>query len=624
MKFEVNSQRLPVIVTVIVLALTGAAWLMLPRLQSGQRQVESQGVVHVERARRLLDRYNADLAYRALVLEQLRDAEVGVDAKKAGEVAEAIGDEYQAAHQALWTDFPPMDWKDGTGRPVKATYGNIAGQIRDGVTARSELVKENAALLEDAMKEIDEALRIQAGGASGAEYAEAHRLKGVALYHRGVAEQRAARVKRDEIESYLSKFNGSANEAEQLKSLEGILAESRIDEQIGRIRDELSQGEARVAAARGEVAKLDSTIQELEKRLATAQVRSKSARAEMDRIRAAGVDFSDPQGAGTFARKLGEQDLVYRTALREAQELQAGSLPKAQIDITGDFLRGKYLEGGSRTLTVQPGLNHHRAERTTLAGKIELEQAGVDAIRADLARLESNRKPYEAQQALLAQRFPEIQKEAAETYEELSRVDSEAEAIEERGLKFLDESVKASQQAASLADKWVNEGRESSANLSPEARERSAGNSRSDDGWIAGFVGAQVADARAVKAWIFYDRLNAAVRIARVLERLTNQIPLREVDLGAQRTKADAAKEASVKEVELAMAALEKAHKNTERHWTLTAQGAGITYLMVLLGHDDYLADTVEAYRNAIKGRENEAAVEKFVSRLRGLEARQP
>ena len=624
MKFEVNSQRLPVIVTVIVLGLTGAAWLLLPKLQSGQRQVESQGVVHVERARRLLDRYNADLAYRALVLEQLREAEVGVDAKEAGEVAEAVGDEYQAVHQALWTAFEPKDWKDGTGRPVKATYGNLAGQIRDGVTARSELVKENAALLEDAMREIDEALRIQAGGASGAEYAEAHRLKGVALYHRGVAEQRAARVKRDEIESYLSKFNGSANEAEQLKSLEGILAESRIDEQIGRIRAELSQGEARVAAARGEVAKLDSTIQELEKRLATAQVRSKSARAEMDRIRAAGVDFSDPQGANTFARKLGEQDLVYRTALREAQELQAGSLPKAQIDITGDFLRGKYLEGGSRTLTVQPGLNHHRAERATLAGKIELEQAGVDAIRADLARLESNRKPYEAQQALLAQRFPEIQKEAAETYEELSRVDSEAEALEERGLKFLDESVKASQQAASLADKWVNEGRESLANLSPEARERSAGNSRSDDGWIAGFVGAQVADARAVKAWIFYDRLNAAVRIARVLERLTNQIPLREVDLGAQRTKADAAKEASVKEVELAMAALEKAHKNTERHWTLTAQGAGITYLMVLLGHDDYLADTVEAYRNAIKGRENEAAVEKFVSRLRGLEARQP
>ncbi len=619
-----NSQRLVVIVTAIVLGLIGATWFLLPKLQSGQRRVESQGVVHIERARRLLDGYNAGLAYRALVLEQLRDAEVGVDSKDAGKVAESVGDEYQAAHQALWAAFEPKDWKDGTGRPAKATYGNLAGQIRDGVTARSELVKENAALLDGAMKEIEEALRIQAGGASGADYAEALRLKGVALFHRGVAEQVAARVKRDEIEPFLAELDALANEAEQLKSMEGLLAASHIDEQIEKTQEELNKGEARVAEARSELAKLDTTIHDLEKRVATAQAQSKSARTEMDRIRAAGVDFSDPQGANAFARKLGELDLVYRTALRATQELQAGSLPNAQIDITGDFLRGRYLEGESRTLTVQSGLHHYRAESATLAGKIELEQAGVDAIRTDLARLESGRKSYETQQALASQRLPEIQKKAGEAFEGLSRVDSEAEAIEERGLKLLDQSVTASQQAASLSDKWVAEGHESSASLAPEAKERSAGNNRAEAGWIAGFVGAQVADARAVKAWIFYDRLNSANRTATALERLTNQIALREVDLASLRTKADAARDASVKEVELAMATLEKAHKNTERHWTLTAQGAGITYLMVLLGHDDYLADTVEAYRNAIKGRENEPAVERFVSRLRGLEARQP
>lgn len=619
-----SSNKLPVLVGVVALAVVGATWVFLPSLQSGQQRVEAQGVVHVERARRLLDRYNAELAYRALVLEQLRKEEVGVDAKEAGEVAEAVGDEYQTRHEELWKDFPPMDWKDGTGRPAKATYGNMAGQIRDGVTARAELVKENGALLDEAMKEIEEALRIQAGGASGAEYAEALRLKGVALFHRGVAEQVAARVKRDEMDAPLDELDDLTNEAAQLKAMDGILADSHIDEQISKTKEELGKSEERVAAARGELAKLEGTIRELEGRLVAAQERSKSARAELDRIRAAGVDFSDPQGANEFARKLGEQDLVYRTALRETQELEAGSLPKAQIDITGDFLRGKYLEGDSKILTTQPGLNHFRAERATLAGKIELEQAGVDAIRSDLARLESGRKPYEAQKALTAQRIPEIQEEASEAYEELSRVDSEAEAIEERGLKFLDQSVTASQQAASLADKWVSEGRDRAEKLSPEAKDRSAGNSRSDDIWIGGFVQAQVADAKAVKAWIYYDRYNAANRITTALERITNQVAIREADLGAQRTKAQTAKDASVKEVELAMAAVEKAHKGTERHWTLSAQGAGITYLMVLLGHDDYLADTVEAYRNAVKSRESEQSVEKLVTRLRGLEARQP
>jgi hypothetical protein len=619
-----SSNKLPVIVGAVALGVTGVTWFFLPWLQSGQKRVESQGIVHVERARRLLDRYNGELAYRALVLEQLRDAEVSVDAKEAGEVAEKVGDEYQARHQALWADFPPMDWKDGAGRPAKATYGNLAGQIRDGMTARSALVKENASLLDDAMKEIEEALRIQAGGASGAEYAEALRLKGVALFHRGVAEQVAARVKRDELEPYLDELDDLTNEAERLKSMEGILPESKIDEQIHATRDVLSKAVGRVNAANEEMATIDSKIHDLEKKLASAQARTKAARQELDKIQAAGVDFSDPQGSNKFAQEFVGQYDKYRAALREAQELEAGSLPKAQIDLTGDFLRGKYLEDGGRTLTVQPGLRHYQAEKAALAGKINFEQAGVDAIRSDLARLESGRKPYEAQMAFAAQRLPEIQKLSGEAYEEMSRADSEAEAIEERGLKFLDQSVAASQQAASLADKWVSEGRESSANLAPEAKERSADHSRSDDGWIGGFVGAQVADAKTVKAWIFYDRFGAANRIATVLERLTNQVALREVDVAAQRTKANVAREASTREVELAMAALEKAHKNTERHWTLTAQGAGITYLMVLLGHDDYLADTVEAYRNAIKGRETEPAVERFVSRLRGLEARQP
>ena len=120
--------------------------------------------------------------------------------------------------------------------------------------------------------------------------------------------------------------------------MEGILAGSQIDEQITRTKEELLNAEARVEAARSELAKLDTTIGGLEKRLADAQARAKGARLAMDQIRVAGVDFSDPQGANTFAKKLGEQDVLYRKALRETQELEAGSLPKAAIDITGDFL----------------------------------------------------------------------------------------------------------------------------------------------------------------------------------------------------------------------------------------------------------------------------------------------
>lgn len=619
-----SSYRLPVLVAVLAVGLTGAAWVFLPSTQSGPRRVESQVAAHVERARRLLDRYNAQLAYRALIVNQLRDAQIPVDAKDAGELAEKVGDEYQTIHTAMWTDLKPRDWNSGVGREVKPSYGNLAGQIRDGLTARAKLAKENAGLIEEALKEVEEGLQIQAGGAAGAEVPEALRLKGLALFHRGVGEQMSARVKRDELQPLLGELDDLAKEAQQLKAMQGVLAGSKIDEQIQVSGEELGRAQERVAKSKEELGKLDATIRDLEKKIALTQARSKAARAEMDRLRAAGVDFSDPQGADTFANKLNEQDVVYRAALRETQELEVGSLPKAQIDITGDFLKGKYLENGERNLTAQPGLRHFQAERAALAAKMDLEQAGVNDIQSDLARLEAGRKPYEDLQAAVAKRLPEIQQEAGKVYDEISRIESEAEASEERGLKALDQSATALQQAAGLIDKWTAEGRESVANLSPEAKDRVAGNSRADDAWISGFITAQVADARMAKAWTFYDRFNAAARIAQVMERVTNQVALREVDISAEQAKSDQAKEAAEKEVELAMGALEKAHKNTDRNWTLTAQGAGVTYLMVLLGHEDYLADTIEAYRNAVKGRETDRAAEAFVNRLRLLEARQP
>lgn len=614
----ISSSKFPVLVAVAAFAVLAATWFFLPRLQSAPAKVARDGIVHVERARRLLDRYNADVAYRALVRQQLSDADITLDPQSAGEIADALGDNYRAAHTALWASFEPKDWQDGTGRVAKPSYGNVSTQIRDGLTARGSLAKENAALLDESLKEIEAALQI------GSDYAEALRLKGVALYHRGMAEQVSARVKRDAVEPLLAELAGLANEAEQIKLLQSILGESQIDDQINKTRSELQNAEARVTQARAEQETISARIRDLEGRLITAQERMKAARTARDQILASGVDFSDPNGGANFAKRLADEDIVYRTAAREVQEIEAGSLPRAEIDVTGDFLRGRYLENGSKELTVEPGLSHYRGVLETALAKLEREQAGVDSIRENLVRLEAARKPLESQQLLASQRLPQIESQATEAYADLSRINSEAQAIEEKALKFLDQSIGASQQAAGQADKWAADGRESVANFGPESKDRSAGNARSDDGWLGGFINAQVADAKAAKAWIYYERMLAARRMADVFERITNQVAVREVDINAERAKADAAKDAAVKEIEQAMAALEKAHRSADKHWTLAAQAAGVNYLMVLLGHDEYLADTIEAYRNAVKGRESEPAVEKFVSRLRSLEARQP
>src|SRR3989304_2378982 len=103
----------------------GIAWLFLPSLQASQRKVDAEASLHLERARRLLHQYSADLAYRALVLDQLRDAEVDVDIADPQTLAEDAGDEYQEQHTELWTAFAPNDWKQEPPRSVKPSYGNV-------------------------------------------------------------------------------------------------------------------------------------------------------------------------------------------------------------------------------------------------------------------------------------------------------------------------------------------------------------------------------------------------------------------------------------------------------------------------------------------------------------------
>lgn len=621
-----NPQRLIVVVASVAVVVTGGAWLLLPSMQPAQRRMESQAVVHVERARRLLDRFNADLAYRSLLVDQLRDSDVEVDVTDPAALAEDAGDAYQAKHEELWKSYEPKDWSDGTSRPARANYGNLAGQIRDGIGSRKKLVDENARLLNDALAEADAALAVNVGDASGRTYAEANRLNGTILYHLGLAERVKASLKRGEAEPILRELVDLAEQASPGAPGQGsqrLVAESGVDERIKSVRDRLAETESRVSESRSDLSQLDSTIRELEGKWSAARARSDAAQAEVRRIRTAGVDFSDPNGGEAFRKRLMEHDAIFRAAEREAQELEAGSLPKAQIDASGDFLRGRYVEGGRTSdLTVSHGLSHYRDERSVVAIKIESEQKGIDGLKADLARLEALKQSYTQQQAEAAKRLPEIKTDAVAAYDDLSRVQSEAEAIEERALKYLDRSASAIQQAASLADQWVSESREKTQNLSPQAKERSAFNHRADDAWLSGFTAAQSADARSARAWIFYDRFDAASRTADALATVTKSIPLGEADVASVRAKADEAKAAGIKEVETAMAVLEKAHRNTEKHWTLTAQGAGITYLMVLFGQKDYLADVVEAYRSAVKGRENESYAAKIVSRLQRLESR--
>ncbi len=208
---DVKSKQLAGIVFLGVIFVYGASWALIPSvslLHDVDSRVERQASVHLERARRLLQRYSFSLLRAAGQLERLAD--VGVDA---GDSDDLPVDEYQRIHGRLWEDFHPTDWAK-VSRAARANYGNIPGQVREGAAACDDLVAENDRFLDEALRAVGEALSVSHGDASSRAHAEATRLKGLIIYQQGLAEQlRARQVRRLAIplRTQLARLAGEAS-----------------------------------------------------------------------------------------------------------------------------------------------------------------------------------------------------------------------------------------------------------------------------------------------------------------------------------------------------------------------------------------------------------------------------
>ncbi len=615
-----NKQIVGAVVAVAALGFCAGGYWLLPALQGAQRTVETDASEQVERARRLLHQYNASLGYKSLLTDQLGERGIEVDPQ---DLSDEVEDEYQQIHAAMWEAYQPTDWRGDRLSPAHASYGNMPRQIEEGLRGLARVAGENERFLDDALRAVDDALAITVGDESSRSHAEANRLQAVVLYHKGLAAWTRAQLHRRQGDRYRRELAGLAAGAAAARSVTELVAKSNIEAETARLEEEGDREEDSIAEDRDSIAAVEDIIEEMENRLMVTERRRDDAARAFARLKTQGIDFSDPNGAERFRLSLERLNLEYRNADREAHALEYGTLPNAQMEQGGDFLTGRYLENGTTTdLTARFGLVHHRNRRLVLAARIDRMEEALENLRADVSRLEDMRDAYEADQRRAVEQIAAAASEASDTYTELNRVEAEAFTFEENALALLDRSAQASQSASRHAEQWVSAAADRTRTLSPEAKERSAFNSRANMGWLGAHIAAQEADARLAKAWIHYGRYHAYSHNAAILDKVVDALQLREADAEAERTKVQHAHDVGVEEISQAMHILERAHRQTGRHWTFTAQAAGTAYLLVLFGHEDYLDDAIETYREAVKGREDETFAATFVSRLSRLESR--
>ncbi len=606
---------------VTAVVVVGLGWFAPPMMQSARQAVESRTAVQVERARRLLHQYDPELAYRSLLAGQLVEQGVEVDPQQAAELADA----YQEIHASLWSAHQPVDLpRSNRGVPTgtKANYGAIGGQIRDGLKDLAALASKNEKLLDEALDAVDDALNVTVGSESADADVEANRLKATALYYKALAVWQKAQLHRLEAAPLRRRLRETAIAAAETAASTKLVSDSRIEAPIAYLQEEIDNREAAGKEDQVVQAGLDQTIRQLEARVAAARLRRQEVTDSMGKLKHQGVNFADPKGAERFAIQLTALSEAYREAEREIHGLTRGTFPTARIDLSGDYLSGRYLESGGGEPTIEHGVDHYRNERAVFQTRLDGAQADLEALRLDLARLEGMKSSLEQRQAEAVKRLDELSTMLAETHGELNRIESEAFTFEESALKLLDQAAITVKQAGQHADEWVSQARQQLQTLSPAAQERSAFTSRQNDGWMVGFTAAQEADAWIARASVYYDRYRAAVEDMGLIASIPPGIELEEVDGDAEKAKASQAREAGVQDIKKALKVLEQAHAKSARSWTMGAQAAGAAYLLSLFDLPQYQTEALEAYRAAIKGREDQPASQPFLARISRLEKR--
>ncbi len=601
------------------------AWLGLPLLQGSQGSVNDQASELLERARRLFHQYHAGFEYKALVLDQLRDAQIDVDARDRQALLDSAEEEYREYHAALWTLYPPTDWPSDPGiapRPVKASYGNLERQLGEGVSARKALLDKNKKLLDSALSAVNQALAVRSGDVSAATYPEALRLKSAILYHLGLRDQIHAHVKRTESEPYLRKLTVLAQRASSRAPLKTIVQSSGIVDRIRELQGQVKDAEAKLAEAGAMLNQLEAKIRELDGAKSAAESKVQSARQALDGVLAAGVNWRDPKGADAFAAEIAPKDRAYREALRELQVVQFGDYTDSEIDESEDFLTGRYVPRESRSQGMRYGLAHYERERAALVSTVEIGRQALDQFRGDIARLEAQRNSHQAEEERVAAELAAIGTTVQEAFEEWNRLESEARTLDDQALIFLDQSATQARQSVSATNQWLNAARERTQAMSPTASPRSAFDKQQKSKWMAAFTAAQEADAQLAKAWVYTARYQSAQEAAKVLAAVLESVALPGADVEQEHATASEAHDAGVEAVNQTLTLLEKAHADVGKHWTFTSQQAGAIYVLTLLGHAGFHDEAVEAYRLAVKGREDKPYAQQIVSRLKQLEAR--
>jgi hypothetical protein len=539
-------------------------------MQSPQAKVAALAGKDAERARRLLNQFSDNEERIGALLDALAQADVDPNLKpedvqrlleeedgrstveeqdaKLKEVLRAGAGQAAQLEERLLRAAYGSKWQEHQESRRLGLGGNVqqmGSALQQGLKERDRLIKENQALLAQALQAVEAALAQTVGKARGDAEIDPNRLHGVVLHHLAEAKRREADALRRRAGAFLDRLVSLGVEARDFELEKNLRTASGIATQIADAEAKRAQAEAALAKAKTAEADLQSKIDAMKATIAELQSTADAARAQMERMEEQGARLDYAGGFEQFARQFNDLALRYREALAQAHALEMGTLRNARIDSSGDLIKGQYVPADPGTPVAPdaalPGLER---ELATAQLGVTAAHGALAACRDELPRLNAMQAEYRQRGIVAEARLIKVAETAGKAYGDFERLAAEAETAEEESVKRYTRSMGAFNTAARAAQERASTADSALANLSEEAKARAPAQSVAADAWFEQQFKVNAADAQIRLGSLHYRVWSEDERIAKALADLPASLGLREVAPDAWTQKATAAKTA--------------------------------------------------------------------------------
>jgi DNA repair exonuclease SbcCD ATPase subunit len=564
---------------VLIIALGAALFVGAPLLQSDQRQVNRHVEREVERARRLLERFD-DAQCQLVAIRDEVEAELkahnvnGVDLtperieqllKDRPKAAQYIEEQLktlidQAPHRKTWAKIGADAVKTSVGASPEQQQRTLA----DWAKSVQSALDANLKVLDEANNIIKNAGVFAKGDASATTNPGVNRMAGIILLRRAeVAFQRSLRH-RTQVAAQLGKLRSIITSINEAKGNLPLFNEITVDSQIAKVREMIAETEKNIQEQVARVKKQEGELADIRTQIQNARQQAETARRQLDGILDKGYSVTDPKSFDGFADAYTRLSDDRRSSEHKADVLEFGTLRNAQIDESGDYVKGLYVSVPGKEIEFSQGLQTRESQLKTDHMLLDGMNQTIEALKGQIQNLETIRKDLAAGHGTTNQFIQARTQSLKAGLDDLHRLRADAAATEDTAMDFAAQAGGKFQNATSAFDVQ-----------SPSAQ------------WVGG-------DARALRGDSL--RLRGAVLAQRVRQlRQINGIVTECMALGVgEIAPADIALQIvsavkdAVEALKSANDAYQQAHGRFGRHFALLGSLADVQWLLAdVVGPDD-------------------------------------